>query len=110
MKKLTLALLALLFICSCDDPNVRNGRKIYKEYFKEVLIDPESLKIYKEEIIKHEGSLVVFKVDYGAKNGFGAYARRTSEFEILGPYIMSIDGKPYISDKELKKILENSSK
>lgn len=95
MKKLHLILIALsvLFLFSCDSQSVRDGRSIYKKYLKETLKDPESLKIYKEEVIKDEHVTATFKVDYGAKNSYGGYVRTTSVFETVGNRCITVDGK-----------------
>lgn len=103
MKKLLLfvpVVLSLLFI-SCEDKYISNGRKAYKKYFKEVLKDPESLKIYEEKITRDGEYTVIFDVDYGAKNGFGAYGREKIHFETIGgdQDLIFVDGKAFSFDK-----------
>ena len=71
------------------DP-ISEGRNAYMLYFKNTLRDPNSLIIHSETVTGN-----IFTVDYGAKNGFGAYDRKTCSFEIYGSYIMKIDGVFY---------------
>lgn len=84
MKKLLILLALSTLFCSCEPAAVKNGRKLYKDYFNYILKDPSSLIIYKEDyqVVKEVG--VKWKVDYGAKNSFGAMNRETIEFETIG--------------------------
>jgi hypothetical protein len=79
MKKLLLiSLLIVLFQngCSNESENVRRGRKCYKRYLELVSNDPSSIKIYREEYkISEANGSVVWYLDYGAKNGYGAMMR-----------------------------------
>lgn len=101
MKKLILifAVAALIF-SSCTSPE-SVGRKAYKQYFKEVLKDPESLKIYDEEFSYPDASVIDITVDYGAKNGYGAMVRDTKHFKVNAtvPKVMDVDGEFYMLKK-----------
>lgn len=89
MKKILLLIVVVTCLIGCESSSIRDGRKAYKEYFKETLKDPESLKIYKEEII-YRGELdAKFKVEIGAKNSYGAYVRETYCFHTLGNKIIA---------------------
>lgn len=66
---------------------------MYEMYFDKYLKDPSSFKVYDEKYTL-DGVRVFWKLDYGAKNGFGAMDRKCVEFETSPGYIF-IDGNSY---------------
>lgn len=81
MKKimvLSMILFALL-LTSCDDP-VTRGRQMYKSYFKKILKDPDSFKVYSEKHTDDKEGTVKWELDYGAKNSLGGMVRENVEF------------------------------
>lgn len=104
MKKVLLLLLATAFLAACNnEPKaVSEGRELYQLYFKKILRDPKSLKIYNEKYEVHnDGIKVRWTIDYGAKNGYGAMDRATEEFTTIGD--MLFVGEHYISKEELQQ-------
>ena len=91
MKKLMIILVIGLLFMSCEDSAISSGRKGYTEYLKENLKDPESLKIYNEEIQRIADNSTIFIVDYGAKNSFGGYVRNKIKFEMVMGAIISVE-------------------
>lgn len=84
----------ILFLTSCEDHRLRNGREMYMLYLNKTLKDPESLKIYSEKYTFINDVTVEWVVDYGAKNSFGGMVRNTLECETLaGVIFVNIDGK-----------------
>jgi hypothetical protein len=100
------AIVLILFIflsVGCEKDSITQGRNAYMAYFNSTLKDPTSLKIYSEKIIPYDpnnseipdptcGSCINFKVDYGAKNGFGAYVRDEKVFVTMSGVVLSVDG------------------
>lgn len=78
-----LILLSITFT-SCEDTYVSSGRKLYVKYLKKSLKDPDSLKIYSEKYTKDGTVKVLWEVDHGAKNSFGAMVRSTLKCETIG--------------------------
>lgn len=85
-----LSMFVLLF-SSCEVNSVREGRRGYKKYFKEILKDPSSLKIYNEEIISENDIAVTFVLDVGAKNSFGGYVRKTYTIKTIGITVAKVE-------------------
>lgn len=102
MRKVLYLIIALLFI-SCEDSVISDGRKAYKQYFKNTLKDPESLKIYSETASKTGDNTATFIVDYGAKNSFGAYVRETVTFETMHNRVVKVDGNTYSESSNTTK-------
>lgn len=73
-----MAIAMLLFSCK-DKLDI-----VIDNYYQSVLKDPSSFKIYEKEIIEDDGVKVWVKLDYGAKNGFGAMDRETEYLLIVG--------------------------
>lgn len=96
MKKALVLIFFSLVSLSCEHPAIYEGRAAYKRYFKEQLQDPESLKIYSEKATRFSYEKAVFEVDYGAKNGFGAYVRKNVKFETKGSNYLKVNGEYYI--------------
>ena len=69
------------------NPNIIKGRKAYEDYFRSVLKDPESFKVYNEEY-SADGGVVEWKLDYGARNSFGGMVRKQVEFTTIGNEIL----------------------
>lgn len=76
------------------NPNIIKGRKAYEDYFKGILKDPESFKVYNEEY-NADGGTVEWKLDYGARNSFGGMVRKQVEFTTIG-------SKIYITESDLE--------
>lgn len=93
MKKIALLFILALLLLSCENKHVSEGRNMYKMYFEKYLKDPSSFKVYDEKYTL-DGVSVHWKLDYGAKNGFGAMDREQVEFETSLGYLF-IDGKSY---------------
>ena len=98
MRKIVVFIICTLLLCACDPAPVRNGRKIYERYYRKVLNDPESFKVYSEHYNVVDGTEVQWTLDYGAKNGYGAMVRKTVTFTTLGEYYITIDGETYSRD------------
>ena len=88
--------LIIITFASCESTSVSDGRRAYKSYFKEVLKDPESLRIYKEEILEKGDVTCKFRIDYGAKNSYGAYVRKTTIIEAIGSKVVRVDGEYFL--------------
>ena len=87
MKKLLLLLIFPLLI-ACEPSSVDVGREAYEKYFKSTLKDPESFKVYSEKYeVAPDGYKIKWKIDYGAKNGFGGMVREKAEFYTIGKKI-----------------------
>ena len=99
MKKIIVPIFALLFMASCSQIEVWNGRKTYKTYFKKVLKDPESLKIYDEKYVR-DGLCIEWEIDYGARNEYGGMVRKTIKITTVGNTV-SINGGLPINVKDL---------
>ena len=93
MRRLLFAISCLVILWSCENKYVSSGRVLYKLYFDKVLKDPSSFKVYSEEYTI-DGASVNWKLDYGAKNGFGAMDREQVEFSTSPNYIF-INGEMY---------------
>lgn len=91
MKRLLLILLAPLILLSCQPAAVSHGRKTYERYFRKVLKDPESFKVYEETVEPIDDYSARWTLDYGAKNSYGAMERRTVTFKTTNDLI-DIDG------------------
>jgi hypothetical protein len=70
-------LLPFLLMAACEPSRIKESRKMYREYIKSTLKDPNSLVFYEEKLIKEHKSSgeIEFRVDYGARNSYGAMAR-----------------------------------
>ena len=91
MKRILTLLSVLLLFTSCEPSQVRKGRWIYKAYFKHTLKDPSSLVIYKENYTLDGTCSVIWEIDYGAKNSYGAMVREDIKFTTIGNLFISID-------------------
>lgn len=91
MKRLLLILLAPLILASCQPRSVTDGKRAWTRYFKKVLKDPESFKVYDEQYQELDEHTVQWTLDYGAKNSYGAMERRTVKFKTTHGLI-EIDG------------------
>ncbi len=105
MKKVSFYLVGLVIVisaisCSFEAKSVTEGRELYKLYFKKVLKDPESLKIYDEKYV-NLGDNVLWTIDYGAKNSLGGMVRETIKIETYTEIVV-VDGHKYLV-KDLKK-------
>lgn len=78
MKKALFIPVLFFLFSSCND-----NKSAYIKYLKSNLKDPESLVIYKEEIVDKKDKTVIVKVDYGAKNSYGGMERETYYFRII---------------------------
>lgn len=87
-------MLSTLFLLSCEPSPVREGRKVYKAYFRKNLIDPESFKVYGEKYEITNDVRVEWTLDYGAKNRGGGMNRHEIKFTTVGTHIR-IDGWGY---------------
>ena len=102
MKKILVFVLIWIFFMSCENGYVRDGRSLYKAYFKKTLIDPSSFKVYNESY-EINGASVKWKLDYGAKNSYGGMIRKTEEFETIGSITIIIDGR-FLDFDDIKKL------
>jgi hypothetical protein len=68
----------------------KQGISLINSYFRSTLKDPDSLKIYDINGVKH-GPYVVYSVDYGAKNSFGGYVREQKTLTYMGNELVRID-------------------
>lgn len=93
MRKVVVLFLLLLPLTSCEDAKISSGRELYYMYFKEMLRDPSSFVVYKETFSKN-GAEVEWKIEYGAKNGFGGMVKEEAEFSTIGDALY-IDGSMY---------------
>lgn len=94
MKRLLYLLLFLPLLFSCEPSSVREGRKVYKAYFKKKLIDPESFIVYGEKYEITNDVRVEWTLDYGAKNRGGGMNRHEIKFTTVGTSLW-IDGWSY---------------
>lgn len=117
MKKLLLVILVIPFLYSCER-GVSKGREAYKKYFYEILKDPNSMEIYKEDVISKDESSATFVIDIGAKNGYGGMVRKTYTIKTIGNivakvleydirYVSSESKHPEIKDNRVIKKLLN---
>ena len=83
MKKILVLITLAILLCACEESEVSNGRKTYKEYFQKTLKDPNSLIIYSE---KYEKTIygITWTLDVGAKNSYGGMIRNTYIIETIG--------------------------
>lgn len=95
MKKIGILFCFLILLTSCESKQIREGRKAYKEYYFNTLKDPESFKLYKEEVLKSEYNTPLFIIDYGAKNSYGAYVRSVDTIMTTGKDFFWINGNKY---------------
>jgi hypothetical protein len=96
MKKISLLFLMSMPITltSCEHHAISEGRACYKKYLSKTMKDPSSLVIYDEKYVMNDPPKVIFTVDYGGKNGFGAMARSTSTFEtVYNSDHITVDGQ-----------------
>ena len=91
MKRLLLIILTAISLAGCQPESVTHGRKTYQRYFKKVLKDPESFKVYEETVEPLNDHSARWTLDYGAKNSYGAMERRTVTFKTTNDLI-DIDG------------------
>lgn len=104
MKKIFFYLAGLVIMmsvisCSFEAKGVTRGREFYELYFKKILKDPESLKIYEEKYV-NLGYYVEWTIDYGAKNSLGGMVRETIKIETYTEKVV-VDGYEYLV-KDLK--------
>ncbi|TXD47354.1 hypothetical protein [Polaribacter sp. IC073] len=92
IKTLLIVLMTSVFLMSCDSSSVSSCKREYKSYLKKTLKDPSSLIVYSERITRDDKYHAIIKVDYGAKNSYGAYTRKTSVFQYVG-YSFLVDGE-----------------
>lgn len=92
MKRLLVILLAAISLAACQPESVTHGRKTYQRYFKKVLKDPASFKVYEETVEPINEHSAMWTLDYGAKNSYGAMERRTVRFKTTVD-IIEIDGR-----------------
>lgn len=76
MKKTLMFLALVIVLSSCQN----QGDKMVRQYFKEVLNDPESLVIHNTTIYSDDDTMVSMIVDYGATNAYGAMVRKSTIF------------------------------
>lgn len=102
MRRLLLVLALSMFVAlfaSCEKSSVREGRKVYKDYFKEVLKDPSSLKVYSEKYELDGKWAVKWTLDIGAKNSYGAMVRSTYKIETFSDSpSLWVNGEHYTLD------------
>lgn len=109
--KYFLLLLIFFSLISCEKQMVRIGRSAYKNYFKEILKDPESLKIYNEQVLEQDDVSVKFKVDIGAKNSYGGYVRETYYVKtLMGRVVEALSEEEYLLKAQNNKNENNYSK
>lgn len=91
-------LITLFSILSCNNEpkHVSEGRKFYELYFQKQLKDPESFKVYSEKY-KNLGNVIIWTLDYGAKNSLGGMIRETVEIRTYNNKL-EIDGYEYTKD------------
>lgn len=94
MRNLIIAITAMLALSSCEDAKVSQGRELYEMYFYKVLKDPQSFVVYEEEFKKDGDVKVEWKIEYGARNGFGGMVRETAKFSTIGNSLF-IDGSMF---------------
>lgn len=80
------------FLCACEPQAVRDGRSLWKQYYKKMLKDPDSFKVYSEKYVEKENSEVEWTLDIGAKNGMGGMVRETEHITTVGSTYLTIDG------------------
>lgn len=103
MKKLLLILALMMLAVSCKT----NDEKQIDEYFKNNLKDPSSFVIHKlERYNTGNENDKFYKLDYGAKNGFGAMDRETVVIEFTGDHIYNVQN---FQEYELSKINDITS-
>ncbi|WP_291594291.1 hypothetical protein [Bacteroides sp.] len=88
--------LFLILSCSNEPKHVSEGRKFYELYFNKKLKDPESFKVY-DENYKNLGNVIVWTLDYGARNSLGGMIRETVEIRTYNNKL-EIDGYEYTKD------------
>lgn len=78
--------LALIFILSSCGGNevVEKARAQYQSYYKKILKDPVSFKVFDEKVTVKDEYIVTFIVDYGAKNSYGGLTRTTDTILVVG--------------------------
>lgn len=91
MRKIAFLLIAALTLCACQPKAVTDGKRTWTKYFKKVLKDPESFKVYDESYQQLNDHTVQWTLDYGAKNSYGAMERRTVTFKTT-VNLIEIDG------------------
>lgn len=89
MKKLLFLIAFPLLLTSCEHRGVSMGRKAYKKYYRTILKDPDSFKVYNEEAKPNGDTGAIFIIDYGAKNGYGAYVRKTDSIRTFLGKVLS---------------------
>ena len=105
MKKLIIIIISCFILVGCEQEEVRQGRALYKAYFNKYLKDPESLRIYDEafSVSQKDDNTVYWTIDYGAKNDYGAYVRRTVRFTtVCDAYIQFGENTYYTWDLDIK--------
>lgn len=105
-EKLLIAILltGLLNLYSCENSAISKGRKAYIEYFNEILKDPSSLVVHKEEIIAKDEVSATFVLDIGAKNSYGGMVRQYYTIKTIGNSVL--DAKEY----DVRNLLQQKPK
>lgn len=91
MNKTLLIIVSALLLCSCEPSSVRQGRKLYEKYYKSILKDPESFKVYNEKYTRSGRYEVDWTIDYGARNSYGGMVRKTAHIKTVGGSIFVND-------------------
>lgn len=89
MNKYIFILLAFLFLSSCEDSQVSNGRKLWKAYLNTFAKDPSSIVIYNESYTKD--GMIEWTIDYGGKNSYGGMTRSTLKCRTASKYLFVDD-------------------
>ncbi len=84
MKRLIFLMAIAILLFSCKD----KLDIAIEEHYKSVLKDPSSFKIYEMSVVEDDGVKVWVKLDYGAKNSFGAMGRETEYLLIIGSEVL----------------------
>ena len=92
MKRAVIIILSSLLLAACEPASVTSGRRTYELYFRKVLKDPDSFKVYDEMVEPIDDHSAMWTIDYGARNGYGGMVRRTVTFKTTAGLI-DIDGK-----------------
>lgn len=97
MKRLILILITTIAFIGCEFEKayIKEGREMWKAYFQITLKDPNSLVIYEESYTDEGHRCVEWKVNYGAKNGFGGMVRETISFKTIGDLLLVGDYGTY---------------
>ena len=101
MKKLLFVIISALVLVSCENGEISKGRRLYEMYFEKNLKDPQSFVVYEENFEIEDNVKVNWKLEYGARNGFGGMVREKVEFSTIDN-VLIIDKHWYkLKDGEL---------